>query len=402
MTRIIVSTIRRHCSPIEPSGYIYTVDLDKSIVLQKSSIVEPAFREMDDNPRGGLRGGKGIAVRDDQIALANSSMIFRYDPDWNYLSVISHPSCAAIHDITFHDETLWVAAARTDMVMQFNLEGELIKYFYLRDRSNMLENLGWTPKILIDSKDVFEGRKDFRDPRTHVKETYDRSHTNSIAVLASGDLLVSMGFVFGSEFANLLRIKNRLMKSGVWVKLKSINREIRQTLGRENSNVDNTLIVRPAKAQSAIVRISTTGERSLIFRIQEVTAPSHSCIVLPDQTAIYLNTTQGIVIHFEPLSGNILTSNKVTEGFLRGVTSLSNNLLLLGTLGEVLVYDLSEKKIRASVNLTNDPTESVYDIKVLPTHYALPPKNFEKHFSKNTGSLNATHWIQNHKFTLRS
>ena len=98
-TRFLISTVRRHTPPEEPSGYIYLVDYAARQVVQRCSIIEPAFREEDDNPRGGMRGGKGISVRPDQIALANFSRIVRYDPQWNILGEISHPSCAGIHDI---------------------------------------------------------------------------------------------------------------------------------------------------------------------------------------------------------------------------------------------------------------------------------------------------------------
>jgi hypothetical protein len=59
MTTLLVSTVRRHTPSDEPSGYIYAVDLEKSQVVQRSSIIEPAYREVDDNPRGGMRGSKG-------------------------------------------------------------------------------------------------------------------------------------------------------------------------------------------------------------------------------------------------------------------------------------------------------------------------------------------------------
>ena len=131
MTRLIVSTVRRHTPSNEPSGYIYAVDWDARQILRRCSIVEPAYREVDDNPRGGMRGSKGIAARPDQIALANYSMIFRYDPQWNLLGVITHPSCAGIHDILYDGITLWAASARTDMLVQFDLQGNLLQYHYL-------------------------------------------------------------------------------------------------------------------------------------------------------------------------------------------------------------------------------------------------------------------------------
>ena len=89
-----------------------------------------------------------------------------------------------------------------------------------------------------------------------------------------------------------------------------------------------------------------------------------------------------------------MQTQKVTDGFLRGVTLLSEYELVLGSLGDILLYDLSQGKIKSLVSLTDDPTESVFDIKVLPDHYANPPIDFEKHFAENTGSRNATDWIE--------
>jgi hypothetical protein len=122
MTRLLVTSIRRHTPHTEPSGFVYLIDAEKGRVLQRSTMLEPAYRAADTNPRGGMRGGRGISVRPDQIAIANASVIYRYDPQWNLLGIISHPSAAAIHDIHFHEERLWLTAARNDLVMQFDLE----------------------------------------------------------------------------------------------------------------------------------------------------------------------------------------------------------------------------------------------------------------------------------------
>ena len=385
MTRVIISTIRRHGPPTEPSGFVYVIDLEKQEVVQRSFIVEPVYREMDDNPRGGLRGGKGIAVRDDQIVLANFSMLCRYDPQWNLLGIVSHPSCAAIHDVLFHEDTLWIAAARTDSLMQFDLAGNLLHFYSMRQPSPALKALNWEPPVLLTEEQVRRGSTDFRDPRTHEKETHDWAHVNSLCILQDGDLLVSMGYIFGGEFAAMLRWKIRLTKMGIWPILMRGNRQVRRLLGKKSKNMDNSLVVLPAQAKSAIVSISPHGERSVCLSLEQVTAPSHSLLLLPDQTGTYLNTTEGSVLRFDPMNGHILSSTKVTDGFLRGATQISERHLLLGSRGELITYDWMAQQVTSRMQFSDDPKESVYDIKVLPAHYALPPSSFEEHLRQSTG-----------------
>lgn len=393
---LLVSTVRRRCPANATSGFIYAIDLQNQRILKRCSIIETPYREVDTNPRGGMRGSKGIAVRNDQIALSNDSMICRYDPQWNLLGVITHPSCAGIHDILFEGDTLWVSSARNDMVMQFDISGELLRHFYMREPSPATDVLKWKPPVLLGGDQIREGVIDFRDPRTHEKETYDRAHVNSICVLQNSEVLVSLGFVFGGDFATLLRLKKQLVKWGVWRGFVAVNRRMRNTFEKNSKTMDDNLIIKPAKAQSAVVRISSDGTRSLCFVLPNVTAPSHSLHTLPDGTIIYLSTTNGSVLHIDPRSGDILSSTKVTDGFLRGITSLNDRTLLLGTRGELLTYDLSAKRVEKRMKIPTDLNESVYDIKRLPSHYSMPPLSFEEHFKKTVG-YEAKNLILNNK-----
>jgi len=332
-----------------------------------------------------MRGSKGIAVREDQIALSNDSMICRYDPQWNLLGVITHPSCAGIHDILLEGDTLWVSSARNDVVMQFEISGELLRHFYMREPSPATDKLKWKPPVLFEGDQIDEGVIDFRDPRTHEKEKFDRAHVNSVCVLPNGDILVSMGFIFGGDFAKLLSMKKQLVKWGVWRGFVAANRWMRNAFEKNSKTMDDNLIIKPAKAQSAVVRISSDGTRSLCFVLPNVTAPSHSLHTLPDGTVIYLSTTDGSVLHIDPRSGVLLSSTKVTDGFLRGITSLNDRTLLLGTRGELLTYELSAKRVVQRMKIHTDLNEAVYDIKRLPFHYSMPPLSFEEHFKKTVG-----------------
>jgi hypothetical protein len=385
MTTILATTVRRHTPYTESSGFIYAFDLEKKEVAKRCTMIEPPYRDKDTNPRGGLRGSRGIAVRDDQIAIANASMIVRFDPQWNILGLISTPSFAAVHDIVFDEDTLWVTAARIDVLMQVDLSGNLLRYYYLREPSPALKDLGWRPDLLIREADVRGERIEYRDSSTHEEEVYDRAHVNSVVVMPDGDLLVSLGMVLDTKFATLLRVKNRLLKAGIWPLLLAANRRLRGILGVKK-NMHSDLVVQPARAQSAIIRISPDDKRELTLTLDDVTVPSHSLMQMPDGTIVYLNTTKGEVVHFEASTGDVISITKVTDGFLRGVTLLPDSSLLLGSKGELLKYDLSTCQILDSFCITDDKNESVYDLMLLPSHYSLPPDSFEDHFEKAVGS----------------
>ncbi len=415
---VIVSTTRRHTRADEVSGYVYLVDPVAQRVLQRSTMIEPPYRAVDTNPRGGMRGCKGITIRDDQIAIANSAAVFRYDPQWNLLGVISHPSCSAIHDIAFQGDTLWVTSARTDLLLQFSLEGELLWSYSMRDPSPALAKLRWKPPILLSADQVRRGEVDFRNPLTHDQETYDRAHVNSLCFCPpDGAMLVSLGQVIGSEQAFLLRLKGKLIQIGLWKTFLALNRGINSALralqggatkgGRKD--LHSELVVRPGKSLSAVVRISADGAHQLCLAIPDVSTPSHSLIAVEDDaqrpTALYLNTTAGAVVHFAletvhgdgerstECAGEILSSTTVTDGFLRGVTRLDGQTFLLGSKGELIVFDLSTRTVKDVFRITDDTNESVYDIKILPPHYATPPASFEEHFAQSMG-YSAAEWIK--------
>jgi hypothetical protein len=339
---------------------------------------------MDTNPRGGMRGSRGISIGSDQIAIANASVIYLYNSQWNLRGIISHPSAAAIHDIHFQGSTLWATAARNDLLMQFDLSGKLLNHFYMRKPSPATRALKWQPRILLTPESVQQGAIEFRDPRTHDEETYDHAHANSICFLPNGDMLVSLGLVLNTSFSALLRIKARLVRAGVWPQLLAANRQIRSAL-RLKKNVHSDLVLQPARAKSAIFRIAPDGAHNLALALNGATVPSHSLLALPDETVIYLNTTAGSVVHFSPGTGQVLSESRITNGFLRGVTPLSDGKFLMGSKNEIITFDLGGLKVTDTYKITQDINESVYDIKVLPDTYDLPPESFEDHFVQSTG-----------------
>jgi hypothetical protein len=384
MTICIVSSVVRYSAPDEPSGYIYVFDPLKGKVLQRCEMIEPPYRQRDPNPRGGYRGSKGISVRDDQIALANASVVFRYDPDWELLGSITHPTCACIHDIWLDKDVLWVTASQTDLLFKFDLTGRVLGYYYARQLTPVNDELGWTPPLALTPDEILDSNLDFRDPGTHAKEIFNRSHLNSVCVLSNGDILLSLGLVLGGSHAKLLRIKSLMVKRGVWPVLLDANRRIRDLL-RLKKDLHSDLAFQPVSARSVVVRIAPDGSFALSLVIPDITTPSHSLVETPSGTVIYLHTTQGCVLHFDPQTGEVISLTKVTDGFLRGITLLPDDRYLMGSKNELITFDLSKQRVATRSRISDNPNEAVYDIKVLPTHYALPPASFREHFTMSMG-----------------
>lgn len=384
MTLLLVTTVRRHTPATEPSGFVYTIDLEGQKILQRSFIVEPAFREIDNNPRGGLRGYRGIALRHDEIALANATMVFRYDPQWNLIGYLTHPACSAIHDIQYENDGLWVTSASNDLLFHFDCSGRILRYFYMRSPSPALQSLDWRPPILIVPDDIMAAKRDFRHPRAFIEEHYDWAHVNSVCLLPGGDLLVSLGLIIDQRFAGWLRVKARLVGWRVWPAILAANRFLRNVLGLPKK-LHSELVVQPAMGRSAIVRISPDGRISLVLDLPEVTVPSHSLMALPDGTVIYLKTDDGSLLRFDPNSGKVLEECLINGGFLRGITMIAPNIILLGNKQELVRFDLDARQAIPFLRLTEDPVESVYDIKVLPAQFVLPPLSFNSHFEAAVG-----------------
>jgi hypothetical protein len=268
--------------------------------------------------------------------------------------------------------------------MQFDLSGKLLKHFYLRKPSPATRALNWRPRILLTPESVRQGTIEFRDPRTHDEETFDHAHANSLCFLPNGEMLVSLGLVLNTSFSALLRIKARLVRAGVWPRLLAVNRQISSAL-RLKKNVHSDLVLQPARAKSAVCRISPDGAHDLVLALTGATVPSHSLLALPDETVIYLNTTAGTVVHFSPDNGQVLSETKITDGFLRGVTPLSNGKFLMGSRNEIITFDLNGLKVIDVFRFSEDKNESIYDIKGLPDHYEAPPVSFQDHFVQSTG-----------------
>jgi len=385
MPRILISTSCRHKPHDQPSGHLFVYDLDRRKIIRQCEIIEPPYREVDPNPRGGFRGLKGISIDDHRLAIANASTVFVYDHLWNPITYMWHPSCTGIHDIELVNDTVWVTSSRNDLLVCLDFDGKIVDYYDLRKSSPVKMNTSHKIRPLLREKQIINGRWDFRDPRTHDMAITDSLHINSISFLDNGDLLVSCGLFRAIKDRNLHEINNCLKKYPL---TRPVSKFYQRLKGAKKDNDRDNFEAMPIssnKSISLLLRIPKEGRHISSLKLMGCRFPSHSIRILHDNSAIYLNTSSGEILHFHPETDQIYSSIRIGKTFLRGARELPDKTLLIGDNNEVIHFNLLRKQIISRTLICEDKTEAIFDINILPDDFTLPPLSFfELHEQKLT------------------
>ena len=328
---VVVSTICRGSRPWEPSGHLYVVDLERGV--QGSCEVPPApYLEREPNPRGGIRGGRGLAADGDTLFVANGAGVLRFDHAWRPLAAISHPWCGNVHDIAVHDDRLWVCSTANDALAVFDPGGALTDLVDLRAAA-----------LLEGDRTRFAAAVDYRDPAGYRPAESNLLHANGIGFDAGGVPLVSFG------------------RS--------------QTEGGESHR---GLIAR------------ADGRAAPLAVADEVQVPIHNVVPMPDGTVLTLDSGAGTLLVLRAdgtVARSVTLAPPAPHGFLRGLCPAGGGRVLVGERNRLLVVDLNAANVTASnttresfttiesFTLAESPSESVYAIAPLPEEFAaLPPR----------------------------
>jgi len=378
MPRILISTSCRYKPYDQPSGHLFVFDLDKQKIIRQSEIIEPPYREVDPNPRGGFRGLKGISIDGHRLAIANASTVFVYDHLWNPITYMWHPRCAGIHDIELINDTVWVTSSRNDLMICLDFNGEIIDYYNLRESTPVKMTLTRQMKSLLRDEQIINGHWDFRDPRTHDMAITDSLHINSMSFLDNGDLLVSCGLFRVIKDRKLHEINNYLKKNPLTRSVPKIYHKIKGTNKDDHRKNFEAMPISFNESTSLLLRISKEGRHSNSLKLTGCRFPSHSIRILHDNSAIYLNTSSGHILHFNPVTDQLYSSTHIGKTFLRGARQLPDNTLLIGDNNEMIHYDMNGKQIISRTLICKDKSEAIFDINILPEDFGLPPLSFSE------------------------
>lgn len=145
--RVYFTTVVRKAPP-ERSGEIVAVDWDTKRVVARHPMSPSDHPVEATNPRGGVRGGKGVAVAGSRVVGATYHTLRLFDPDLEgYDRGISDGWTADLHGLSVEpDGTLLASVTAVDGVLRIDLDGgEILDAWWPRNWDEVQERLGVEP-----------------------------------------------------------------------------------------------------------------------------------------------------------------------------------------------------------------------------------------------------------------
>jgi len=384
--RIAVTTIVRGSSLEVPSGYLRVMDLEAGTELARAPVPDALHRALDDNPRGGLRGGRGLAVAGDRLAMAINDRILVLDRGWRLVRVLSHPWMGGVHDLAADPDGIWVTCADNDLVLRIGWDGELRRAWHWRADAAFREALGhgWLPGFErdVDNRDPFAGGL-----------RLELGHVNAIA--PDGDrVLVGLGLVrppvpLGRPIARALTYRairrmglERAARAAVvrWA-ASPIRRELQRRLARRAARSVTpgglNFAAGPQERPGwtwAIAELGPDGAR-IAARHPVRGLPVHN-LALDTGRLVVNDSPQARVVAVDRSSGAIVRSVGLPGEFPypRGLARLPDGCFVVGTQRPAAVHlvDLDAGRVMRTIELPDNQGESPYAIVVLPESFEEP------------------------------
>src|SRR5262249_16832919 len=192
MTLVAVTSQVRFAGEAIYSGFFRVVDLSNGETLIAEPVPESPWRAVDPNPRGGLRGAKGISVCGDRMIVGNSDTIFVLDPQWRITGSFTPPFMGSLHDVLAEEDAIWITCTNGDLRLKGDWQGiELARWSWRGDRG-LLRAFGFR------SLPAFDPSVDYRHPIGLQGGVHNVVHLNGIDRVPEG-LLLSFGRVLGAD-----------------------------------------------------------------------------------------------------------------------------------------------------------------------------------------------------------
>ena len=119
--KIICTTVVRAAEQGETHGGLYVIDLEKDDIVYHKPLSSDFVNY---NERGGERGLRGIEVLDDRIIVAGATGLMELDKDtYEIVKKVENPTAfQSIHEICFHDDSIWVTSTGRNCIVKTDLD----------------------------------------------------------------------------------------------------------------------------------------------------------------------------------------------------------------------------------------------------------------------------------------
>lgn len=375
---VLITTIIREAPTGSQSGKLYLYDPEEQKVVRESAFPESDYIDLNDNPRGGLRGVWGMSSFGGKLAIANSNTVFIFNTKWKLLHKIIHPCVSRVHDVYLEENSIWVTSSKNDLLVQLDFDNRILSYVDTRTLQSVTKIKAWRPKVFLTRKEILNRSNNYRDPRTLSEAYSDSAHLNSVLRLKDGRIFISLGLQKRTSQYFLGNLKISLQKSRLWKGVLCLDRVVKKAFfSKEGQNRESLFLV-ISHGFSTIISLGENTMPEVILTLPGTTHPAHSIRQLSDGNVIYLCTTTGELILLDPADGRILNKWQIGERYLRGACELPDHSALLGDHCDVVRFNPTSQKVESRVTITENRKEAIYDIHPLPVGFSLPPVSFER------------------------
>ena len=335
--RVVVTSIVRMAWPDQVSANLRVLDLESGRVTFVTPVPESVWRADDPNPRGGVRGARGVSTHGGRLVLANSERLFLFDTSWRLTRQVTHPLMGGVHDVLAEERGIWLTCAACDLLLLVSWEGELEGLWTLRDHPHLVRELALPRLRGLDLN------LDYRDPRLVPDSSSNRIHLNAVARSPDGLLL---------SFGRFVPVEKRLF-------------------GRPRP-------VRPG-ASALVVLDDREGIRSapatVLHRAEGAASPNHN-VARDEELLLYNDSNRDRLVAVDRRTGREQASIAIPgdPAFARGLAPAGPGRWLVGSQAPAAVslVDLEREEVTATFPLDGHENETVYAIAELPDEFADP------------------------------
>lgn len=344
--KLVATTVIRHSTVgQEATGQILVIDWKDGAIEHAMPVPLPKHPSSNANPRGGLRGGRGVKFRQGLCYLANYDTVYVYTPDWKQVGEISHPLATDIHEIDLDDEGIWLSCSRYDLIIKLSYDGRLLAHWHISDAPDLMRML----RIDVAPLDLEH------DYRQHLPSGLDRTHLNCVQCQADGSLIVHLGKVHPEDL--LRRGLRRLFPAPGFEahRMGSLRRRLYEWAHG---------------SASYVVRLRGPDLKSTeILARYPALRPNHNGQLLDSRRVAVASERKALVVS-ESGTGRTLHEIPLPAKWVRGLTQIGPDRILIGIAPcAVLEVDLARTAVSRQVPLSDHPHEALHGLAIVPADF---------------------------------
>jgi len=305
MVKLVATSVVRGSRQGESHGGIYIVDLEEERVYQP---VDWNTMDIDWQGRGWDRGLRGIAFHKDRVFVVASDELFEYNPNFELVASHRNPYLKHCHEICVHEHHLFITSTAFDTILTFNLRKNTF------DKALMVKT---------DGKNLLMGQ--YNPNSDEGPLPMNKLHINNIFCEKGG------------MYISGLRTEGLLLYNG-----KRIGISATLPTGTHNA--------RPFR--DGILFNDTQSDK---LRYATPTQKDDCAFGVPLYSKADLLKTE------------MDDSRIARQGFGRGLCAISDTLIAAGSSpSTIALYDLDQKKMLRTVNISMDIRNSIHGLEVWP------------------------------------